>query len=60
MPFDGRESRNYPVDGGFDKYLGAISFAKSALQGPVWPIIRNILLPSRHKNTDLGAIYFQN
>ena len=46
--------------GGGQKNLGAICFAKSALHGPVWPIIRNILLPSRHKNTDLGAPSFQN
>ena len=38
--------------------MGALSFAKSALQRPVWPIIRNILLPSHRKNTDLGALGF--
>ena len=37
-----------------------MSFAKSVLQRTVWPIVRNILLPSRHKNTDLGAVPFQN
>ena len=43
-----------------DKNLGAICFAKSALQRPVWPIIQNIILPSRHKNTDLRALSFSN
>ena len=41
------------------KNLGATSYAKSALQRSVSPIIQNILLPSRHKNTDLGALYFR-
>ena len=41
------------------KNLGAMSFAKSALQRPGWPILRNILLPSRLKNTDLGALGFR-
>ena len=36
-----------------------MSFAKSALQWPVWPIIRNLLLPSRLENTDLGALGFR-
>ena len=40
--------------------MGAIGFVKSALQRPVWPIVRSLLLPSRHKNTDLGALSFQN
>ena len=40
--------------------LRAASFAKSVLRQPVWPIIRNILLPSRHKNTDMGAPSFKN
>ena len=42
------------------KNLGAICFAKSALRRPVWPIIRNILHPGRHKNTDMGAPSFRN
>lgn len=37
------------------KGMGATSFAKSSPQPPVWPIIRNILRPRRHKNPDLGA-----
>ena len=40
--------------------MGAIGSAKSTLRRSVRPIIRNILLPSRHKNTDLGALSFQN
>ena len=40
--------------------LGAICFGKPALRRPVWPIIRNILLPSPHKTTDLGAPFLQN
>ena len=43
-----------------DKNLGAICFAKSALQRPVWPIIWNIMLPSRHKDTDLRVLSFSN
>ena len=35
-----------------------VCFAKSALQRPVWPIIQNIMLPSRHKNTGLRALSF--
>ena len=41
------------------KNLGAMSFAKSALQRSGWPILWNILLPSRLKNTDLGALGFR-
>ena len=40
--------------------LGAICFGKPALRRPVWPIIRNIMLPSPHKTTDLGAPSLQN
>ena len=40
--------------------MGAKCFAKSALRRPVWPIIRNILHPGRHKNTDMGAPSFRN
>ena len=43
-----------------NKNLRAICFAKSALRRPVWPIIRNILHPGRHKNTDMGAPSFRN
>ena len=40
------------------KNLGAICFEKSALQRPVWLIIRNLLLPSRLPWSDLGALAF--
>ena len=40
--------------------MRAICFAKSALRRPVWPIIRNILHPGRHKNSDQGAAFFQS
>jgi len=33
-----------------------MSFVKSAMHQPVWPVIWNIVLPSRLKNTDLGAL----
>ena len=40
--------------------LPLLSSIKSALQRPVWLIVRNALLPSRLKNPDLGATSFQN
>ena len=43
-----------------NKNLEAICSAKPALRRPVWPIIRNILHPGRHKNSDQGAAFFQS
>ena len=60
MPFLVGNNMTAKTGYGRQKDLGAICFEKSALHGPVWPIIRNILLPSRHKSTDLGVQSFQN